>query len=428
MPKFSLTLPFIRDLSWKQVRDLVRFAGRRLNEEHLPQVAASLTFTTVLALVPLLTIALAVFTTFPTFGTFKTSLEDYFIQSLMPTSIANTILEYMNQFASQATRLSAVGAVMLVVTAVAMIEIVDSTFNQIWRVKTKRSFLQRTLVYWAILTLGPLLIGISISVTSYVFPETPALAGSLTWIGETFYTAVSILATGSAFTLLYMIVPNRAVDWRDAACGGSLAAIAFELSKHLFAAFIANFPTYTILYGAIAAVPIFLIWIYLCWMIILMGAVVTAALPVVKYERWWHVAKPGSAFVDAMALLQILFEARSYEEHAAVDSATIRRRTRLGFDESESLLEVMLEAGWVGRIQPDGPKRVQFGKRLTEGLDRWTLLANPAQLRLADVYRLFVFSAAGNAELAKKVEGAVEHGLQQTLDTYFAKKEIQAGT
>lgn len=416
---FPFNLKMFRGWTWAQVRDLFRFAVRRLNEERLPQVAGSLTFTTVLALVPVLTIALAVFTAFPLFNTFRSALEAYFVESLMPRSVSNTILDYLNQFARQAKRLSAVGAIMLFVTAVAMIALIDSTFHQIWRVKTRRPWMQRVLVYWATVTLGPLLIGSSMTFTSFLYTATSDVASQVPMIGEIFYTLISILLTGAAFTLLYMVVPNRMVDWRDAATGGIVAAIAFEVTKRLFVVFVAKFPTYTVLYGALAALPIFLVWLYLGWLITLMGAVIAAALPIVKYERWWHVPKPGSAFVDAMKLLEVLYEARSLGKSAAVSSAALRAKTRIGFDESESLLENMLEAGWVDRIKAESPKRAQFGKRITEGLDRWILLANPDQLKLADVYRLFVFDASGNAALSRQVESAVEHGLNQTIAAHF---------
>lgn len=407
------------------MRGLFRFAARRLNEEHLPQVAGSLTFTVVLALVPVLTIAFAIFTAFPLFSTFRSSLDAYFIQNLMPQGVADTILGYLNQFAAKSARLSAFGGVALIITAVTMMSTIDRVFNQIWRVKTRRPFLQRMVVYWAIITFGPLLIGVSFSVTAYLFNATDGVVNHIPLLGAVFYTLLSVLISTGAFTLLYVVVPNRLIDWRDAFWGGLLAGVAFELAKRLFAIYITQFPTYTVVYGAVAAVPIFLVWIYLFWMITLVGALLAAALPVVKYERWWHVAKPGGVFLDAMAILKVLFDARMRGESAVVNVNLIRSKTRLGFDESENLLQQMLEAGWVGRVNPELPRRVLWRNRLKlaqrsePGLDRWVLLVNPEQLMLADVYRMFVFEADGDKTLARMVENAVEQGLNRTLATQF---------
>ncbi len=417
---FSFTLSVLHGLSWTQFRNLIRFARRRLYEERLPQVAGSLTFTTVLALVPILTIALAIFTTFPLFNNFRTALEAYFIKSLMPKAIAGTILGYLNGFASKATRLSAVGAVALMVTAVATMAMIDRTFNQIWRVKKARPLAQRILVYWAIVTLGPLLIGGSISISSYLFMPTDGLFGTVPLLGVLVYTSISILLTTGAYTLLYVAIPNRSVNWEDAASGGLLAAIVFEISKRLFAVFIAKFPTYTMIYGALAAIPIFLVWIYLSWLITLMGAVVVAALPVIKYERWWHVPGPGGEFIDAIALLKVLYQARAYGTTAMVTATEIRAQTRLGFDEMQNLMERMLDAGWVGRFKMESPGRLRWGEKITEGMDSWTLLSNPENLTLAQVYRLFVFNVAEKSDLAKQVETIVEQGLNETLVTYFS--------
>lgn len=417
----SFTFSILHGLSWVQFCNLLRFARRRLYEERLPQVAGSLTFTTILALVPMLTIALAIFTAFPLFNSFRTALEAYFIKSLMPKAIAGPILGYLNVFASKAARLSAVGAVALMITAVATMAMIDRTFNQIWRVKRTRPLTQRILVYWAIVTLGPLLIGVSISFSSYLFIPTRGLFGGVPFIGVMLYTVISILLTTGAFTLLYVTVPNRSVAWRDAVWGGLLAAVMFELAKRLFAVFIATFPTYRMIYGALAAIPIFLVWIYLSWLITLMGAVVVAALPVIKYERWWHVSTPGGTFLDAMAVLNVLHQARAHAETAVVTAAHIRAQTRLGFDEMETLLEKMLDAGWVGRIKIDAPRRKRWGKRIAEGKDCWTLLMNPDILTLADVYRLFVFNVPKPTGLAKQVEAAVEKNLNESLTVYFAK-------
>lgn len=428
-----------RSLTWPEVRDLFLFAHRRLREESLPQIAGSLTFTTVFALVPLLTIALAIFTTFPMFTTLRHALEAYFAQSVMPKSISGPILNYLTMFAAKATRLSAVGAVMLIVTSIAMMNLIERVFNRIWRVRGQRSWSKRILVYWALITLGPLLIGVSLTLSSQVFMATSDLVGHVPVLGALIYTVLSLALTTATFTLLYVAVPNRDVDWRDAAWGGLVAGLAFELAKRGFAIFITQFPTYSKIYGALAAVPLFLLWVYLSWLITLFGALLVAALPVVKYERWWHEAQPGGEFVDAMAILKVLHVACKCGDTALVSAGQIRARTRLGFDEMDNLLERMMAEGWVGRVPVANPPRVQWGKRVSEGSDHWVILANVDKLTLADVYRLFVFSgmplnagvvadsdderdlqaARDAAALAREVESAVEAGLGKTLADHF---------
>ena len=416
---------FMRGLSWKHLQNLFYFGLQRLREGRLPQVAGSLTFTTVLALVPILTVALASFTAFPLFNTFRTSLEAYFVQNLMPKGIANTILGYLTQFATKATRLSAVGGVALMFTAIATMAMIDQSFNQIWQVKRARPFFQRVLVYWAIVTLGPFLIGVSISITSYLFTATSGVVGAVPFLGGVFYTLISITFTTGAYTLLYLTVPNRVVDWHDAAWGGLFAGCAFEIAKRGFAIFVVHFPTYTIVYGALAAVPIFLVWIYLSWLITLIGAVIAAALPIVKFERWWHVPKPGSAFEDAMRILQLLTLARNEKTDAVLSVAQLREKTRFGMDEIEGLLQRMQDAGWVARIVSDSVKSTEtvwWAKR-NEGSELWTLIANPAMLKIADIYRVFVFEPVHGSRLSTVIELAMEAQLQDNLQQYLLSRE-----
>jgi membrane protein len=442
----NVSVDMVRGLTWGEVRDLIRFARRRLVEEKLPQVAGSLTFTTTLALVPLLTIVLAIFTTFPIFGQLRSALDNYFVQMVMPKAIANTITSNLTQFASKATRLSAVGAVALVFTTAAMIGTIERAFNRIWRVKRPRPLVQRVLIYWTLVTLGPLLFGLSLTLTSQLFSATTGLMSAVPFIGALFYSVVSIALTTGAYALLYMTVPNRWVDWRDALWGGLVAAIAFEVAKRVFAIFIRQFPTYAIIYGALAALPLFLLWMYLSWLITLVGALLVAALPVVKYERWWYEPVPGGAFVDAMAILKVLYGGASLSGTALVTGAQIRAHTRIGYDEMTELLERMVSAGWVGRVHAEETAQVLWGRGAREGLEGWVLLVDPASVRLADVYRLFVFGgvaidgmvpalgagsgtegalasplALDTAGLARTVEAAVEAGLEETLAGHFAQ-------
>jgi len=406
------------DWSRVQLRDLMRFALRRLKEERLPEVAASLTFTTALALVPVLTIAFAIFTTFPLFTTFRDSLDAYFVQILMPKGISNTILDYLSQFAAKASRLSVFGAVFLIVTAIMMFGTVDRTLNQIWRVKTSRPFLQRMIIYWAIMTLGPLLLGASLSFASELSPITGLLGREIPFLRTLLLVLVSLSLSTLAFSLLYLTVPNRTVDWRDAAIGGLVAATAFEITRRLFTFFIVQGPSssYKVVYGALAAVPIFLIWVYLFWLITLAGAVIAAALPVVKYERWWHKPAPGSEFLDAMNVLKVMVDARSGT--AAVDALRLRELTRLGFEESESLLQRMLVVGWVGRVKSEVATSWRLSRKHRKQ-DRWVLLANPEALTVSDVYQLFAFAPSAHSPLSSKVEQAVERELATPLKNYF---------
>ena len=436
----------MRGLTWSQMRDLFQFARRRLNEERLPQLAGSLTFTTTLALVPLLTIVLAIFTTFPIFGSFRSALDAYFVQSLMPKGIANTIIGNLAQFASKAKSLSAVGAVALILTSAAMMGMIERAFNQIWRVRQARPLAQRITIYWALVTLGPLLMGLSITATSQLFGATTGLAKGAPLAATVFYTMVSIALTTGAYTLLYVTVPNRFVDWRDAVWGGLVAAIAFEIAKRLFALFIRQFPTYAIIYGALAALPLFLLWLYLSWMITLAGAVLTAALPVVKYERWWYEPVPGGAFVDAMAILKVMHGRAQQGDTALVSSEEIRAHTRIGYEEMTALMGKMVAVGWVGRVQTDVVKRSKWRRRGREGADNWVLLVNLAKLKISEVYRLFVFGGlpldAGAAydlnpdspmtldisALARQVEGAVEVQLGQSLAEHFERGLLAPGS
>jgi len=427
----------VRGLTWSEARDLFYFARRRLQEEQLPQVAGGLTFTTTLALVPLLTIILAIFTTFPVFSNFRASLEAYFIQTMMPKAISNTVIGSLTTFASKATGLSAIGAVALLFTSAAMMGTVERVFNQIWKVKSTRPIGQRITMYWALMTLAPLMLGLSISASAQLFVATGAMVKSAPFLWSLVATLVSVALTGAMFTLLYMLVPNKFVGWRDAAWGGLVAAIAFEIAKRLFAMFVRQFPSYAVIYGALAALPLFLLWIYVSWMITLTGALLTAALPVVKYERWWYKPVPGGAFVDAMAILKVLYGSAQTTDSALVSSDSIRAHTRFGYDEMTMLLERMLTEGWVGRVQADVTTGSKWGKRARESADNWVLLANVNKLRLADVYRVFVFGGTAidaakaldldqespmtlnTSALARQVELAVEGGLNQTLAEHF---------
>ncbi len=267
------------------------------------------------------------------------------------------------------------------------------------------------------MTLGSLLIGASLTAATELLPWLTDAPRKVSWLHSGLALLLSISLSTLAFALLYQTVPNRFIDWREAAVGGLVAAVGFEITRRLFAFSIAIGGGYKAIYGALAAVPIFLIWIYLFWLITLLGAVVAAALPVMRYERWWHRTAPGSEFLDAVAVLKALYDAR--DSHAAVDALRLRELTHLGFEESESLLQRMHEVGWVGRIRPQRTSGFQLRRKAQARLERWTLLINPARLTLADVYQRFAFTPDSNSPLAQQVAHTITRDLSTTLADYF---------
>jgi len=361
------------------VRRLASFVARRLGEDRVAQVAGSLTFTSVLSLVPLATVAFALFTAFPIFSSFQSSLQDFLAVHLMPSQINSQIFKYLNQFASKAKGLTTAGMIILFVTAVMTMMTVESAFNVIWRVRKARPFAQRVLVYWAIITLGPIFFGVSLSISSYLFAQSIAFAGShnlLPPIVEWALTGVSLPLTVLAFTMLYVYMPNCKVEWRDAAIGGLIAAVAFELGKRGFGSYVRRIPTYTAVYGAFAALPVFLLWVYLCWMIALIGAMVTSALPAIRIGQFHRRDFPGSDLLDTLELLARLVETRE-EGKPGYTALQLAKMLRCDMDTSTRLLARVEAEGWVGRLED-------------AHAPRYVLIANPSQITVTMLFDLFV--------------------------------------
>ncbi|WDD94430.1 YihY family inner membrane protein [Burkholderia sp. FERM BP-3421] len=372
MPKLSVDLDTIRRLA--------RFAARRSAEDRIPQVAGSLTFTTMLALVPLVTVAFALFTAFPIFASFQNSLQGFLADHLMPAQFNNQIFKYLNQFASKAKGLTTAGIIVLVVTAVMTMMTVESAFNVIWRVRKPRPFAQRVLAYWALITLGPLLFGVSLSISSYLFTKSLAFAGTSTTppVFEWMLTAASLPLTVLAFTLLYVYLPNCAVAWRDAVVGGICAALAFELAKRGFGYYVRRIPTYTAVYGAFAAVPMFLLWMYLSWFIALGGAMIASALPAIRIGQFHRIRYPGSDLLDSLELLARLSDARD-AGRAGHTAARLALMVRCDMETAQRLLATMEEREWVARLQNE-----------RDAAPRYVLLVNPAELSVADLFDVMV--------------------------------------
>jgi membrane protein len=257
---------------------LLRLTVRRAREERLPQVAGSLTFTTVLSLVPLLAVSFALFAHVRVFRRVGASIQHQLLSGLFPADIASSVPRHLARFAANASALSWIGMSFALFSAIAMLLTVENVFNRIWQVKKDRPLLRRVLVYVLVLALGPPLLGASLWGMSSLLGASRGWAHSVPrWVLGALDLAPALLAVIGSACLFYW-VPNAPVRRTHALFGGLLAGIGFELGKRGFAAYLLKMPTYKAVYGAFAVLPVFLLWVYVSWLVMLAAALVTANL------------------------------------------------------------------------------------------------------------------------------------------------------
>jgi membrane protein len=262
---------------------------RRFLNDLCLERAAALSYTSIVSLVPAAAVSLAFLSALPQSDALRSDVEDLLMQYLLPNAGETAVVAFRT-FIGKAAGLSALGFVGLAVTTMMLLMTVNSAFDRIWRVTRPRPLAVRLLAYWAILTVGPLLMGLALSISGLLLATGERVAGeAFTWSIGWITPLVPLLLEAAAFTLLYYVVPNCPVRPRDSLAGGAAAALLFEGAKHGFALYIVWFPTYNAIYGAIAAIPVLLAWIYLCWIATLVGAELAAALPE------WRARRAGEA-------------------------------------------------------------------------------------------------------------------------------------
>ncbi|MDF7666590.1 virulence factor BrkB family protein [Orbaceae bacterium ESL0727] len=258
----------------RQLKLFIIILWNRLNRDRLTTSAAGLAYTTILALVPLITVIFSLLSAFPMFNEASRALKQLIYTNLIPTA-SDTIRHYFEQFILNTRKMTLFGVGGLVVTSLLLIRSIDNALNLIWQTKRKRSLIYNLTMYWTILTLGPILVGSSIVVSSYIF--------SLKWLsnaatGSLFLDMLPFVISTVGFWLLYCIVPTEPVSLKLSLLGAIIAAILFELGKRAFALYVTSFPTYQLIYGVVSSIPLMLVWIYCSWCIVLFGAEFSAAL------------------------------------------------------------------------------------------------------------------------------------------------------
>ncbi|MCC5811656.1 MAG: virulence factor BrkB family protein [Ectothiorhodospiraceae bacterium] len=399
-----------------------RYMIRRFIDDECLQSAATLAYTTLLSLVPLFAVSFALFTAFPVFEDMNERVQEFLISNLVPAS-GEVVQDYIQQFAGRAAGLTLAGLIGISVTAILMMAAIDRTLNRIWRVTRRRRPLQSFMVYWAVITVGPVLVAVSLAASSYVTvlaEYTDALdAGQLqTWALE----AAPVVAIILAFGFLYSAVPNRRISLWHAAAGAAFAALLFEFAKRGFALFVTNFPTYEAIYGALATLPILLVWIYLSWVIVLLGAEFTQALSGFRLGRAGTFTDPRLALVLAVRLTGDFWQAQQ-------QGRVLRR---------EDILRLEPEAGETAIGQAlEALEHAQVIRRTDDGA--WVLVRDPSSYTVLDLYRDHPFvlgtlpaSIADldhwNEELAGMMAEAmdgVEHALSRPVKEIFRRPEGQ---
>lgn len=373
----------LAEFPWRQMTGVLY---RRFREARLGVSASSLTFTTLLALVPLFTVGLAVFSAFPVFGKFQDTLQRWLIDSLVPESIARQVLGYLTQFSRKASRLGSVGLVAVLLSAVALMVTIERTLGQIWHVERARPLPQRLVLYWSAITLGPLLVGASVAITSYVVTASRGVAdvlpGGLRWLLDSFEFVLLVLCISG----LYFYVPHTLVRWRHALTAGLMAALGIELGKKILTTYLAEMPTYSAIYGAFAAVPILLVWVYVAWLIVLLGAVVAASLPELGRRQLRRPSGAGWGFRLALEALALLQAQRSKPTHG-LSQAALAKRLRVQTSDLASVLRLLVALDWVGTLQDDNASP-----------GRLVLLIDPQQTPLAPLVERLLLRHAESSD------------------------------
>jgi membrane protein len=375
----------------RRLWEFVLAVVRRFYEDRSSQAAASLTYTTLLSIVPLLTVALALSTAFPVFDQAVDTLQDYVLENVLPdTEGVAAFADQLNSFTERAGRLTALGIAGLAFTGVMLIMTIDESMNRIFRVRRRRPIGLRLLTYWAVITLGPVLIGGSLSITSYLVGET------LGWlevprIAQYPLGVLPFVMTWGALALLYTLVPHRHVAWRHGLVGAFFAGTVFEVAKRGFAFYISHFPTYAFIYGTFATILIFLVWVYVSWTVVLLGATLTAMLPGWRDIRAELHRAPGRELAEALDVLHVLAKAQG--EGRAMPIMDLAREVGMLPYRAEAILERCTQLGWVAK-----------GEKET-----WLLARDAASIKVDDVYRAFVF----DPQTAGVSEGDLQLSVQE---------------
>ncbi|MDN4501860.1 virulence factor BrkB family protein [Alteromonadaceae bacterium BrNp21-10] len=249
----------------------------RCFEDRITVSAGHLAYVSLLSLVPFIMVFFTILQAFPAFAGARGEIESFIFSNFVPHA-GGVVQEYVGQFVGNASQMGAISIISLVIVALLLISNIDKTLNHIWQTPSERRAIFTFAIYWMVLTLGPLLMGSGIAISSYLVGLAAFAEDYTPGITTILLKGVPYLTSIGTFFILYMVVPNKQVKAKHALGGAMVAAILFELSKKGFALYVSSFPSYQVIYGAMATIPILFVWIYLSWVVVLVGAEFTVQL------------------------------------------------------------------------------------------------------------------------------------------------------
>lgn len=393
----ALSRTLRRHSLWTTLKNLTGFFFARLKDTQIQEVASSMTLTTLLSLIPLLAVSLAVFAAFPSFASSRAALEAMILQSFLPPQYSEQIVHYLKVFMTQASGLGIFGLAGLAVTALLLIDKFFVTINSIFKVRRLRPWPQRALIYWGMLTLAPAAIFLSLTMSKRAIEiamsgvEAPSFFNTLYFWGQ-------VLLQGLGYSVLYKFVPNCRVPAQNALIGGLSVAIVGQVVKTGFETYVTA-GTLSNVYGAFVALPVFLLWLYVTWLLVFSGAAITATIPLLFSGRYADSYKRGNDFLTGVALLRVLLDARR-ANNPSVDIETLCGEVDSYPEAAERILHALASVGYCAEVNQDKKRG-----------GHWVLLCDPSKKSLRDALHALLVDQTNRLVLPKREKTRRDEGM-----------------
>ena len=371
-------------------RTLLRFAADRARENDLTEVTSTMALATLTAIVPVLALSLAAFSAFPGFAGARQALEDLIVMSLLPEQYSEQLLGYISQFTSHAAGLTTFGLLGLAVTAFLLIDKLFVTLNRIFKVTAPRPWFQRVLIYWALMTVGPLAVAVSLTMTGHY--ASMALEGIDPGVSKSLYNVGQVFLQAFGFAVIYKFVPACRVHFSHALVGGSVVSVCGLVVKQLFGMWVTA-GTLTNIYGAFVAIPVFVLWVYVAWYLFFAGAAIAATIPKLTAGRFLDYYRPGNEFLTALAMLRELVHLRLRQKRPILDVEELCDAADTYPEAAERILSRLAEAGYVAPVTTEAGGRTQ----------EWVLVADSQKTTLLRAFEFFAVSG-GNSLVSSKMQ------------------------